>query len=204
MTFKRRLISLIFLIIIIVSPLISQQDNIDQTQIQDESELIILDEETPALFQDQDNLLIERSIPFFGFWDVVRMILILGFVIACIYGLFFVLKKAGTQKFNEDSLITIISSKSIAAGKALHIVEVGNHVMVIGAAENSISALLEITDKETIDNIKLHKAEVKKPVENSFQQYLVNMFFKGKGNKEGKNDISFDHFKKQRDRIEKM
>jgi len=199
MTLKKQLISLIFLITIIVSPLVSQQDNIDQ--IQDESELIILDEETPTFFQDQDDLLIERNIPFFGFWDVMRMVLILGFVIACIYGLFFVLKKAGTQKFNEDNLITIISSKSISAGKALHIVEIGNHVMVIGAAENSVSALLEVTDKETIDNIKLHKAEVKRPTENSFQQYLVNMFFKGKGNKD---DISFDHFKKQRDRIEKM
>ncbi|MCL2791622.1 MAG: flagellar biosynthetic protein FliO [Spirochaetaceae bacterium] len=192
----------LFLISIIASPLISQQDNVNQIQIQDESELIILDEETPAFFPEDG--LLERDLGFFTAWDVIRMILILVFVIACIYGLFFVLKKAGVQKFKEDNLINIISSRSLATGKTMHIVEVGNHIMVIGAADNSISTLFEVTDKETIDNIRLQKAEIKKPAENSFQQYLYNMFFRGKGNKSFKEGSGFDFFKKQRDRIEKM
>ncbi|MCL2704684.1 MAG: flagellar biosynthetic protein FliO [Spirochaetaceae bacterium] len=204
---KRSLTLFIFLTyIIIVSPLSAQQtNNQNQTQITEETELIIADENTPALPQDDNQ--IKRNLNAFSFWDFIRMILILVFVIACIYGLFFILRKAGSQKFKEDDLINIISSKSIATGKTMHIVEVGNQIMVIGAADNAISTLFEITDKDTIDNIRLHKEKAKKPSEGNFQQYLYNMIFKGKGEKKSKSfneTFAFDYLKKQRGRIKKM
>ena len=206
MTFKK-IIFLIF--IIVVSPLYAQQaNNQNQLPLPQETELLIPDAGTPALPQEGNQQKIERNLNTFSFWDFLKMVLILVFVIACIYGLFYILKKAaGSQKFKEDDLINIISSKSIAAGKTMHIVEVGNHIMVIGAADNSVSTLCEITDKETIDIIKLRKAETKKPVEGSFQQYLYNIFFRGKGDRKGKSfkeSIGFDYFKKQKDRIGKM
>jgi len=203
MTFQKNIFLFFLTYIIILSPLYAQQTNV-QPPIE-ETELIIPDEDSPALPQTGNQ--IERNLGNFSFWDFLRMVLILVFVIACIYGLFFILKKAGSQKFKEDDLINIISSKSITAGKTMHIVEVGNHIMVVGAADNSISTLFEITDKETIDNIRLRKAEVKRPAENSFQQYLYNMLFRGKGDKKNKSfkeSISLDYFKKQRERIGKM
>ncbi len=207
MTFKKQFFLIFLTYIIILSPLYAQQsNNQNQPPIQEETELKIADEETPALPQEQENR-IEKNLSTFTFWDFLRMILILLFVIACIYGLFFILKKAGSQKFAEDDLINVISSKSISAGKTLHIVEVGNQMIVIGAADNSISTLIEITDKETIDNIRLRKGEIKKPSENSFQQYLLNTIFRKKGetkDKSFKDNINFDYFKKQRDRIGKM
>ena len=191
--------------IIILSPVYAQQTNNQNQLLPEETELLIADEGTPAI--PQENNQIERNLSAFSLWDFIRMLLILIFVIACIYGLFFILKKAGTRNFKEDNLINIISSKSISPGKTMHIVEVGNHIMVIGAADNSVSTLFEITDKETIDTVRLHKAEIKRPTENSFQQYIFNMFLKGKGNKINKSfkeSINFDYLKKQRGRIEKM
>jgi len=200
MTFKKIILLFFLTYIIIISPLFAQQTNTPA-----ETELLITDEETTA--PQQANNQIERNLSTFSFWDFIRMVFILIFVVACIYGLFFVLKKAGSHKFKEDDLINIISSKSITAGKTMHIVEVGNHIMVVGAADNSISTLFEITDKDTIDNIRLHKSEIKRPAEKSFQQYLYNMFFRGKGDKKNKSfneSIGFDYLKKQRGRIEKM
>ncbi|MCL2295251.1 MAG: flagellar biosynthetic protein FliO [Spirochaetes bacterium] len=204
MTFTKQILFLL-IFVLMASPLFAQQtDNQNQPLFPDETEFIIPDENAPV--NQQENILIERNLNVFSIWDAIRMILILAFVIASIYGFFFIIRKAGVQKFREDDLINVISSKSVTAGKTLHIVEVGNHIMLLGAADNSISTLLEITDKETIDNIRLRKAETKRPAESSFQQYLYNMFFKEKGNKTKSSNSgwSFDYFKKQRDRIGKM
>ena len=208
MTFKKYLFLLFLINIIIVSPLYAQQaNNQNQPPLPEETELLIPDEGTPTLPDEGSRQQIERNLNTFSFWDFLRMLLILVFVIACIYGLFYILKKAGTNKFAEDDLINIISSKSITAGKTMHIVEVGNHIMVIGAADNSVTTLFEITDKETIDTIRLRKTETKKPIEGTFQQYLYNIFFRGKGDKKSKSfkdGFGVDYFKNQRDRIGKM
>ena len=212
MTFKKQFFLAFLTYIIVVSPLYAQGiDNQNQLptageiDFADETELLIPDEETLE-FPPETNL-IERNLNTFSFWDFIRMVLILLFVIACIYGLFFIIRKAGTQKFPEDDLINIISSRSITPGKTIHIIEIGNHMMVVGVADNSISTLFEITDKETIDDIMLKKGEEKKPTANSFQQYLFNIFFSKRGDKKNKSlneGMNFDYFKKQRDRIGKM
>ena len=208
MTLKKYLFLIFLINIIIVSPLYAQQaNNQNQPTLPEETELVIPDEGVPALPDEGNRQKTEKNLNTFSFKDFARMLLILVFVIACIYGLFYILKKAGSQKFKEDDLINIISSKSITAGKTMHIVEVGNHIMLIGAADNSISSLLEITDKETIDTIRLRKTEVKKPIEGTFQQYLYNIFFRGKGDKNSKSfkeGFGLNYFKKQRDRIGKM
>lgn len=150
----------------------------------------------------------ERVLSTFTFWDFLRMMLILGFVILCIYVLFFFLKKASIQKFDENDLMNVISSKGITTGKAIHIVEIGNQIIVVGTADNSVSMLTEITDKETLDRIGLYKGEKKRPIESSFFNYFANNFLGRRKNPQAfdsnENDSFANTLKKNRQRAEKM
>lgn len=206
MTFKKYLL-LIMLLIISSANIYSQQPVEQQEEAVSEEDLVIIDEDSGNTPQAD---ITERELGTFTFFDFLRMILILLFVILCIYALFYFLKKAGYQKYDENELINIVASKSISPNKVLHIVEVGNQLLVISSTDNSINFLTELTDKETVDTVRLYKGETKKPPENSFYNYLLGNLFRGKTAERNKgkigenSDFSSEYLKKQRERIEKM
>ena len=142
----------------------------------------------------------------FTFWDFLRMLLVFLLVIASIYGLIFFLKKIGTGKYEESDLINILSSKSVAAGKSLHIVEVGNQMMLLGVSEDSINLITEITDKETFDSIKLHKGEQGNVSGGSFYSYLSQLINPGKSkSSKGKRSRDIGNLlNEQKKRMEKL
>ena len=139
----------------------------------------------------------------FTVWDFLRMFLVLLFIGAAIYGLIFLLKKASTGKYDESDLINIISSKSVSAGKTLHIVEVGNQMMLLGVSDDSINHLADITDKETYERIKLYKGENEAPKSGSFYSYLSDVI--NPGRKKGKKTGNISSLlEKQKKRMEKL
>jgi flagellar protein FliO/FliZ len=142
----------------------------------------------------------------FTFWDFLRMLLVFLLVIASIYGLIFFLKKMGTGKYEESDLINILSSKSVAAGKSLHIVEVGNQMMLLGVSDDSINLITEIKDKETFDTIKLHKGEQGNVSGGSFYSYLSQLINPGKSkSKKGKKTRDIGNLlNEQKKRMEKL
>ncbi len=92
----------------------------------------------------------------FGFWDLVRMILVLGFVIGSIYGVFYLLKRSSTRRLGGGSgLLRIVDEHALAGGKSLHLIEVGRQVFLVGAGDDSVGLISEITDDETLDTIRL-------------------------------------------------
>ncbi len=209
MTFKKLLIQIIIISLFIANPVFSQQKKQvkQNTESINEQEMKIAEDEEPA--RQTENTGPEKKLGTFTFWDFLRMILILAFVILCIYGFFYILKKAGNQKFEENDFINIISSKAVSPNKSIHIVEIGNQVIVIGSSDNGISMLTEITDKETVDRIRLYKGEIKKPAENSFYKYLMDTLMKGKSRIKSSNagnsgSFTSEFLKKQKERIGKM
>ncbi len=68
------------------------QDNTEKLNI--EESFTIADDENPADQNTQtDNAGTQNSLVTFTFWDFLRMVIVLAFVAACIYGLVFLLKK---------------------------------------------------------------------------------------------------------------
>jgi flagellar protein FliO/FliZ len=114
----------------------------------------------------------------FTAWDFIRMILVLGGVIGVIYLVFILLKRSGSPKIRENRLIRVLSSKAISSGKAVHLLEVGNQVFLVGAAESSLSLLSEIVDKETLDGIRLQAASSIETEKRSFGDIMSQMFGK--------------------------
>ena len=130
------------------------------------------------------------------------MILILAAVIAAVYGIFYLLKRSGNPKLAENRLIRVLSSKSITQGKTLHLIEVGNQVFLIGAADSSVSLLSEIGDKETLDGIHLQSSSVEPEDKRSFGATLSQMF--GKERPRALPSDPVGYIQQQRQRVKQM
>lgn len=111
----------------------------------------------------------KKSNTFFLF---LRMFLVLAVVIACIYGVLYLLRRSmKTNPKNTDPFLRNVSSIDLAVGKSVHVVTLLDHAYVVGVADNSVSLISEIDssnekDKELINAMNLYADEhqnVKKP-----------------------------------------
>ena len=118
----------------------------------------------------------DKPLSVFSAWDFVRMVLILAAVIGVIYGIFHLLKKSGNPKFQETRLIRLLSSKTLTGTRALHLVEVGNQIFLVGTSENAVNLVSEIVDKETLDGLKLQAANVEGSEKRSFASIVGQAF----------------------------
>lgn len=141
----------------------------------------------------------------FSWWDFLRMFIILGAVIAVIYGIFFVLKRMGNPKFQANNLITVLSTQNLQGNRALHLVEVGNEVFLIGSSEGSVELVSKIEDGETIDELRLYRSELGAGAR-SFQETLRGLFSKGQQSGDESPGVQSGamFLQKQRERLKKM
>ena len=87
------------------------------------------------------------------------MLIILACVVGVIYLLFWILRRSSGKKIQENDLIRVLGSRSLAGNRALHLVEVGGCVYLVGASDGGVQLISEITDKESLDSVKLKAAE---------------------------------------------
>ena len=108
-------------------------------------------------------------------WDFVRMILVLACVIGVIYLLFWLLRRGAGRRVQENDLIKVLGSKGLNGSRSLHLVEVGASIFLVGASDGGVELIAEITDKETLDSVRLKAAE-QAPARRTFQQALAEIF----------------------------
>lgn len=135
-----------------------------------EEDLAIEDSDSPAVQM-------EGGLNSFSVWDFLRMFLVLGGVIASIYGVFFFLKKMGNPKYQSNNLISVLSTQNLQSNRALHLVEIGNEVFLVGSSEGGVELVGKIEEQETLDRIRLYRSEMNAGGGKSFQQSLRDMFF---------------------------
>ncbi len=128
------------------------EERAERTERIDESTLLF--DDAPAAADGQDF----GTAPSLGLGDFVRMVLVLALVVAAIYGIFFVLKKASLGSTSDSDLIRPLGSRTLPGNKSLHLVEIGRQVFLIGAADHAVNLIAEITDKESIDQLVLAAA----------------------------------------------
>jgi flagellar protein FliO/FliZ len=131
------------------------------------------------------------------------MALILAAVVGAIYGIFFVLKRTGNPKFQDTRLIKLLSSKTLSGSRALHLVEVGNQIFLVGTAENTVNLVSEILDKETLDGLKLQAASAEIGEKKSFSDLLSQVFGRQTAARQGSSD-SMAFLRQQRQRVKNM
>lgn len=151
-----------------------------------------------------------RGISTFGVWDFLRMLLILGFVLALVYGFFHYLKKLTSPRATGLEMIRLLESRALSGNKHVHLVEVGEHIILIGTAESSIQLLLELKDQETIDLIRLKMSELPSARKTKSFLDLVQQYIHRKPEEEPGETLhvsgeeSLEFIRKQRERLNKL
>lgn len=139
--------------------------------------------------------------PLVSSWDFVRMLLILAAVVGVIYLLFFLLKRGFRRQLPQNDLIRVLGSRTLSGNRALHLVELGRSVFLVGAAESGISLISEIKDQETLDRIRIENAQTVK-VPQGFAHFFQNLWKSaGKASLHGD---TLNLMKQQRQRLQKM
>ena len=117
------------------------------------------DDERQLLFEEEGDPEGVRPPRAIGIGDVVRMLLVLGAVVAAIYGLFFVLKRLSSRHKQSSDVFRLHGSLSLTNGGSLHVVEIGDHLYVVGCGDHGVSLISEITDQESHAHIKKQSSE---------------------------------------------
>jgi flagellar biosynthetic protein FliO len=74
----------------------------------------------------------------------IRMLLALGIVIALIFGLYKLLRrttKGNGGAIRADGRITVVASAPLAPSRSLHLVRVGEELVLVGAGEQSVTPI---------------------------------------------------------------
>ena len=109
----------------------------------------------------------ERSSRFGTFFLFLRMIIVLGIVVACIYAVMWFMKKSiRGDSAADDPFLRKVSSVDLAVGKSVQVVTLLDHAYIVGVSDNSVNLIGEVSDKELVDAMNLYADEhqnVKKP-----------------------------------------
>jgi flagellar protein FliO/FliZ len=133
----------------------------------------------------------------------LRMLLVLGLVIAAIYGLYALLRRGSRPEQAVDSYLRVLATASLGAGKKLHVVSLGDKAWLIGATESSINLVSAIDNKELVDALELRAAEGPQTPRKDFSSMLVELLGRKGSRKVGSADAT-DFFSRQRDRLKKF
>ena len=131
------------------------------------------------------------------------MFLVLGGVVGLIYLLFVLLKRGARNRNPENQLIRMLDYQSLSGSRALHLVEVGNSIFLVGSAENGVGLISEITDKEGLDAIHLELSQKPAPQKRIFSDMLINLFKSADNNRISMGE-SINFMKQQKDRLKKL
>ncbi|MGD9938425.1 MAG: FliO/MopB family protein [Clostridia bacterium] len=160
-----------------------------------------VDETTLVLAEAPDEEIQAPSTSLFPY--ILRMIVVLAFVIAAIYGLYALIKRSSRPRNEEDSYIKVLASSPLSAGKTLHIVAVGERAWLLASADAAVSVVSEIADRELIDALTLRVAASPAAAREDFVSSLRRLLTKG-SRTGGSVANSVDFLVKQRDRLKKM
>lgn len=147
------------------------------------------------------------DLPGVGFGDFVRVIIVLGVVIALIYAFVWMLKKMTGVKAEGGDEILLYSTRPLKGDAALHLVEAGNRIFLIGSSGNSINLISEIDDKESIDAIRLNASTAAEPAGGGFARLFKDRFGQGPAPEAPQTPASEDpvsYLRKQRERLKDL
>lgn len=159
-------IKFLLLYIFITFSIFSQDNTAEKSGVErvDETTLIINDGGNNQPIINTDNTI--------GISDYLIVILVLLLVIGALYFVLRIVKKIGGNRIGLDNdLIHVISTKALRGTTALHLVEVGTQIFLIGATDSSINSIAEITEKESKDMISLNLSTDNVPQTSFFKNF---------------------------------
>ena len=198
---------LLFLLVLLLAPILSSQaqESAENTTSKAagrplEESLLILDTGEPIEAAENDEM---QGGPLVSSWDFLRMVLILAAVVGVIYLIFWLLKRSMRRQLPQNDLIHLLGTRNLTGNRALHLVELGRQVFLVGAAEESISLISEIKNQETLDTIALEQSQMRTRATQGFSHFFQSFLKSGKQQGSSVGD-TIDFMKQQRQRLEKL
>lgn len=110
----------------------------------------------------------------------LRMILVLLFVIAMIYGFVWFMKKSVVRGNNSDQFLRVVSSVTLAPGKSVQIVSLlDEKAYMLGVSDNSVNVIAEIENRETINAMNLYADKMSAANKPRNFEDILNIFMPG-------------------------
>ena len=100
--------------------------------------------------------------------------------------------------------VQVLETRNLSGNRNIHLVEVGNHMLLVGSSENGVNLIAEITDQETRDGIRLKASETRAEPVKRFADILKGFLPKGGKTPPTESGESFDFMKKQKERLKKL
>lgn len=231
--YSRKVIYTLLIILSFIYPFYSQEDTVSKTDdnfteenktsnISKENTKDNLNENLNTLFNSLEdnngNTTINRTNPdtttggrrpLNTFFSILRIVIILILIVACIYGVMWFMKKSmKLDTPNEDPFLRKIASINLAVGKTAQIITLIDKAYILGVSDNSVNLIAEIKDSELINAMNLYADEnqsTKKP--RTFSD-ILNIFMPGGPKNEKDKDVFNSSrqklnelLKKQKDRV---
>jgi flagellar biosynthetic protein FliO len=98
-------------------------------------------------------------------WDIIQVFLILGIMVAIMYGLLYLVKKyfySFEKKGGADSRISILSTQAILPKKYVSVVKFNDSVYLLGVSDHSVN-LIDKLDSDYLDEINDPNNKTEKP-----------------------------------------
>lgn len=91
--------------------------------------------------------------------DFVRMVVVLAAVLGAIYLLFRLIRRGAAGRLGNSELIAVLGSRSLGGNRSLHLVHAAGGYYLVGAGDQAVNLIAEITDPERLDLLAAHSAE---------------------------------------------
>lgn len=142
----------------------------------------------------------------FTLWDGLRMLLLLGVVLAAIYAVFYFLRKMSVPRGSGEDLIRVVDTRVLQGTRAVHVIGVGNSYFLVGSSENGVTLIARIEEKETLDQIELIASRQETGRGGRFSDFLDRLFPpKHHGSsEEGPAPRAMTFLEKQRERLKRL
>ena len=88
-------------------------------------------------------------------WLFFRMILVLLVVVACIYAVFYFVKKSTNPTNETDPFLKKVASITLSPGKSVQVITLQNHCYILGVSDSNVQLISELDDKDLIDAMNL-------------------------------------------------
>ncbi|KFL44347.1 hypothetical protein CH76_00620 [Lysinibacillus sp. BF-4] len=102
---------------------------------------------TPAL-EDEAQV---SGVPSYTFWEFIKIILALAFVIILLYAVLKFLNKKNLN-YQQNQMVQNLGGVSVGAQKSVQLLQIGSKIYIIGVGED-VQLLKEITDEQDIDTL---------------------------------------------------
>jgi flagellar protein FliO/FliZ len=128
------------------------------------------------------------------FFNIVKMIVALLFVLALIYGIMLVLKKRN-KLMQHNGLIENLGGISVGPNKSIQLIRIGSHIYVVGVGEH-VELMLEIKEPEVIEALLVKE-------DREGQESLLGQLFQRERKTENdNNEPFFDQLKNELNKLQ--